>query len=121
MYIVGTKIRQYGVLTAPVMGRILISSILALLVNISNSMVLGKTSPLTFQVIGHFKTASLIVLATWLFGYPHQTAVSALRFQCARVQFLTGGWSQQNVLGMVTTIAGVVWYTGQFIFFSHDE
>lgn len=42
--------------TTPVIFDIAISCLLALGVNITNYLVLGKTSPLTYQVVGHLKT-----------------------------------------------------------------
>lgn len=40
---------------------------LALGVNISNYLVLGKTSPLTYQVLGHLKTVLILVLGFTVF------------------------------------------------------
>ena len=48
---------------------ILISCSFASLVNISNYLVIGRTSPVTYQVVGHFKTISIIVIGFWLFNY----------------------------------------------------
>ena len=44
-----------------------ISCIFALGVNISNYLVLGKTSPLTYQVLGHLKTILILVLGFTVF------------------------------------------------------
>ena len=70
--------------------RIVISCMFALGVNISNYMVLGKTSPLTYQVLGHMKTILILVLGVVLFN-------KAVEFQ--------------NVVGIVVAMAGVVAYT----------
>ena len=38
--------------------------------NISNYLVLGKTSPLTYQVLGHLKTILILVLGFTVFEKP---------------------------------------------------
>mmetsp|Transcript_13236 Transcript_13236/g.40038 ORF Transcript_13236/g.40038 Transcript_13236/m.40038 type:complete len:106 (+) Transcript_13236:915-1232(+) len=48
---------------------ILISCVLALGVNVSNYLVLGKTSPLTYQVIGHLKTILTISFGILVLGH----------------------------------------------------
>ena len=53
----------------PLINHILISCVLALGVNISNYLVLGKTSPLTYQVLGHLKTMLILVLGFVIFQY----------------------------------------------------
>lgn len=47
-----------------------VSCLLALGVNISNYLVLGKTSPLTYQVLGHMKTVLILVLGFTIFRKP---------------------------------------------------
>eukprot|EP01038_Epipyxis_sp_PR26KG_P009625 gene9625-12961_t len=54
--------------TTPCVIRIVISCIFALGVNISNYLVLGKTSPLTYQVLGHMKTVLILVLGFTVFN-----------------------------------------------------
>ena len=71
-------------------GRILLSCVFALGVNISNYIVLGKTSPLTYQVLGHLKTVLILVLGVVLFNKTVNI---------------------QNVVGIVVAMAGVVAYT----------
>ena len=39
-------------------------------VNISNYLVLGKTSPLTYQVLGHMKTVLILILGFTVFKKP---------------------------------------------------
>ncbi len=46
------------------------SCIFALGVNISNYLVLGKTSPLTYQVLGHMKTVLILILGFTVFKKP---------------------------------------------------
>ena len=48
--------------------RILVSCLFALGVNISNYLVLGKTSPLTYQVLGHLKTILILILGFTMFN-----------------------------------------------------
>lgn len=45
-----------------------VSCFFALGVNISNYLVLGKTSPLTYQVLGHLKTVLILVLGFTVFN-----------------------------------------------------
>jgi solute carrier family 35 protein E3 len=72
------------------MVRIIITCVCALVVNVSNYLVIGKTSPLTYQVVGHFKTVSLLVISFFLFSYP--------------IDF-------KNVLGIMIAMGGVMAYT----------
>lgn len=73
-----------------VLFRIMLTCVFALVVNVSNYLVIGKTSPLTYQVVGHFKTVSLLVISFMLFSYP--------------VDF-------KNVLGIMIALGGVISYT----------
>jgi solute carrier family 35 protein E3 len=43
-------------------GLIMVTCIFALMVNVTNYYVIGKTSPVTYQVVGHFKTILILVL-----------------------------------------------------------
>lgn len=61
---------QRHVLTRGCVGRIALSCVFALGVNISNYLVLGKTSPLTYQVLGHVKTVLILVLGFTMFNKP---------------------------------------------------
>mmetsp|Transcript_9980 Transcript_9980/g.22417 ORF Transcript_9980/g.22417 Transcript_9980/m.22417 type:complete len:345 (+) Transcript_9980:166-1200(+) len=70
--------------------RIALSCLLALGVNVSNYLVLGKTSPLTYQVLGHMKTVLILVL-----GFLFFNRVLDLR----------------NVAGIGVAMVGVVAYT----------
>lgn len=70
--------------------RILLSCVFALGVNISNYVVLGKTSPLTYQVLGHLKTILILVLGVVMFNKPI---------------------IMNNLIGVVVAMAGVVAYT----------
>ena len=70
--------------------RIVISCVLALGVNISNYLVLGKTSPLTYQVLGHFKTITILVLGFTVFNRPVDV---------------------RNLIGIAVAMVGVIAYT----------
>ena len=56
--------------TPMLVARIVLSCFFALGVNISNYLVLGKTSPLTYQVLGHFKTVCILILGFTMFNKP---------------------------------------------------
>lgn len=69
---------------------ILFTGVLALCVNVSIFLVIGKTSAVTYNVVGNGKTAFLFMIDFLVFGRPFQPA---------------------NVFGMALTLTGVVWYT----------
>lgn len=69
---------------------ILLTGVLALCVNVSIFLVIGKTSAVTYNVVGNGKTAFLFVIDFLVFGRPFQIG---------------------NVFGMVLTLTGVIWYT----------
>ena len=54
--------------TADLRGDVLWSCALALAANVSNYYVLGRTSPLTYQVLGHVKTIATIGFSVVVFG-----------------------------------------------------
>ena len=70
--------------------RIALSCLFAIGVNITNYLVIGKTSPLTYQVLGHLKTILILVLGFLMFN-KHVDA--------------------RNLIGIVVAMVGVVWYT----------
>jgi solute carrier family 35, member E3 len=69
---------------------IIFSGILAFLVNISIFLVIGKTSPVTYNVLGHFKLCVILSLGFLAFGDNINLRVLA---------------------GIVCTLIGVFWYT----------
>jgi len=69
---------------------IIISSSLAFLVNLSIFLVIGKTSPVTYNVLGHFKLTVILTLGFVAFG-------------------ATVDW--RNITGVLLTLSGVIWYT----------
>jgi len=72
------------------MFHLILSCVLALGVNVSNYVVLGKTSPLTYQVLGHFKTILIIVLGILLFNKKTD---------------------KRNIFGIAIALIGVIAYT----------
>lgn len=74
----------------PCVIRILVSCCFALGVNISNYLVLGKTSPLTYQVLGHLKTILILFWGFTVFKKPVDT---------------------RNVIGIAAALVGVIGYT----------
>lgn len=73
-----------------IIRNILLTGLLALCVNISIFLLIGKTSAVTYNVAGNGKTAFLLALDFSFFGRP----------------FLLS-----NVIGLCTTLTGVIWYT----------
>lgn len=51
-----------------VIWRILLSCVLAFGVNMTNYMILGLTSPLTYQVLGHLKTILILIIGSLTFN-----------------------------------------------------
>lgn len=76
--------------SVPLIAHVLLTCFLALGVNISNYLVLGKTSPLTYQVLGHLKTVMILVLGFVVFRYKAEP---------------------RAILGIVVALVGVVAYT----------
>ncbi|KAJ3072805.1 hypothetical protein HK102_006161 [Quaeritorhiza haematococci] len=66
------------------------SALLAFFVNISIFLVIGKTSPVTYNMVGHFKLCVIVFLGFVIFRYP-----------------VDG----RNVLGILVTLSGIVWYS----------
>merc|ERR1712146_202518 len=71
-------------------GRIVLSCVFALGENITNYLVLGKTSPLTYQVLGHLKTILILVLGFTVFNKQLDA---------------------RNCLGITIAMVGVIAYT----------
>lgn len=76
--------------TQPAIFHILLSSMLAFGVNISIYGIIGRTSPVTYNVVGHVKTVLVLIMGFVVFQYPVL-------------------W--KNVTGIALTLAGVVLYT----------
>lgn len=69
---------------------IIVSSVLAFLVNLSIFLVIGRTSPVTYNVLGHFKLTIILSLGFIAFGSPIDI---------------------RNITGILVTLSGVIWYT----------
>ncbi|EYU46015.1 hypothetical protein ABFS83_04G079800 [Erythranthe nasuta] len=76
--------------TPQVLAFIVLSCLISVSVNFSTFLVIGKTSPVTYQVLGHLKTC--LVLA---FGYV----------------LLRDPFSWRNILGILIAIVGMVLYS----------
>ncbi|XP_024967510.1 UDP-xylose transporter 3-like isoform X2 [Cynara cardunculus var. scolymus] len=76
--------------TPQVLAFIVLSCLISVSVNFSTFLVIGKTSPVTYQVLGHLKTC--LVLA---FGYV----------------LLHDPFSWRNILGILVAVVGMVLYS----------
>ncbi|CAO2039745.1 unnamed protein product [Urochloa humidicola] len=76
--------------TFPVVGFIVLSCLIAVSVNFSTFLVIGTTSPVTYQVLGHLKTC--LVLS---FGYT----------------LLHDPFTARNILGILVAIFGMALYS----------
>jgi len=76
--------------TFPVVGFIVLSCVIAVSVNFSTFLVIGTTSPVTYQVLGHLKTC--LVLS---FGYT----------------LLRDPFTARNILGILVAIFGMALYS----------
>lgn len=79
-----------------VLGFIVLSCLIAVAVNFSTFLVIGKTSPVTYQVLGHLKTC--LVLA---FGYT----------------LLHDPFTERNIIGILVA----VWGMGLYSYFCTQE
>jgi solute carrier family 35 protein E3 len=66
------------------------SSVLAFLVNLSIFLVIGKTSPVSYNVLGHGKLCVILISGYVFFGE-----------EC----------NIRNIIGVVLAVGGIVWYT----------
>ncbi|CAI0452988.1 unnamed protein product [Linum tenue] len=69
---------------------ILLSCVIAVAVNFSTFMVIGKTSPVTYQVLGHLKTCLVLLLGYTLLHDP---------------------FSMRNIVGILVAMGGMVLYS----------
>ncbi|XP_054788921.1 UDP-xylose transporter 3-like [Prosopis cineraria] len=76
--------------TTEVTAFIILSCLISISVNFSTFLVIGKTSPVTYQVLGHLKTC--LVLA---FGY----------------MLLSNPFSWRNILGILIALVGMILYS----------
>lgn len=85
---------ERGHLTLKVASWILLTCICAFSVNITNYLVIGKTSPVTYQVIGHFKTV-LILLSGWLFTDQRTSYIGVMGTVVAVIGMMLYSYSKQ--------------------------
>ncbi|CAN0292518.1 unnamed protein product, partial [Ectocarpus sp. 4 AP-2014] len=71
-------------------GMVFLSCLLAFLVNLSTFLVIGRTSPVSYQVLGHFKL--VVILLVGVVGFGEQS-------------------SPERLYGMALALAGIVGYT----------
>jgi drug/metabolite transporter (DMT)-like permease len=76
--------------TFEVCAWILLTCVLALGVNVTNYLVIARTSPVTYQVVGHLKTCLILMLGFVVFKYPIV---------------------YRNLCGILVAVVGMVWYT----------
>ncbi|KAF0931790.1 hypothetical protein E2562_005768 [Oryza meyeriana var. granulata] len=76
--------------SAPVVGFIVLSCLIAVSVNFSTFLVIGTTSPVTYQVLGHLKTCLILS-----FGYT----------------LLHDPFTMRNILGILVAIFGMALYS----------
>ncbi|CAN0898837.1 UDP-xylose transporter 1 [Linum grandiflorum] len=69
---------------------IMLSCLIAVAVNFSTFMVIGKTSPVTYQVLGHLKTCLVLLLGYTLLHDP---------------------FSYRNIVGILVAMGGMVLYS----------
>jgi solute carrier family 35 protein E3 len=82
-------------LTVRSLGAILLSGLIAMLMNISIFMTIGSTSALTYNVLGHAKTTALLLMDFAVYGRP---------------------LNLQNTFGVMIALGGVFLYTYAKIF-----
>ena len=70
--------------TADLRGDVLWSCALALAANVSNYYVLGRTSPLTYQVLGHVKTIATSGFSVVVFGCVEIKILRRVRAEASR-------------------------------------
>eukprot|EP00028_Trichosphaerium_sp_Am-I-7-wt_P009509 CAMPEP_0168520986 /NCGR_PEP_ID=MMETSP0405-20121227/8382_1 /TAXON_ID=498012 /ORGANISM="Trichosphaerium sp, Strain Am-I-7 wt" /LENGTH=131 /DNA_ID=CAMNT_0008542109 /DNA_START=589 /DNA_END=980 /DNA_ORIENTATION=- len=69
---------------------IIATGFLALAFNLSIFLIIGKTSPVTYNVLGHFKTCCVLIGHFTIFGHP---------------------LLPQQVIGIGLTLLGIFWYS----------
>ena len=76
--------------TFEILMAICFSASCGLMVILSSFLVIGSTSPLTYNIIGHSKTIIVLAGGALLFG---------------------DNFTQQKILGVAVAFAGIVWYS----------
>lgn len=78
-------------------GFIALSCLIAVFVNLSTFLVIGKTSPVTYQVLGHLKTCLVLGLGYTLLHDP---------------------FTARNIIGILVAIIGMAMYS---YYCTHDN
>ena len=76
--------------TVDIIGMVLLSASLAFVVNLSIFLVIGKTSPLSYNVLGHAKLCCVLVSGYIIFG-----EIATMK----------------NIIGVCMAVIGIMWYT----------
>lgn len=90
--------------------RIFASCVLALGVNISNYLVLGKTSPLTYQVLGHMKTILILVLGFLFFNVSSFFFSSTLKFVYCNICYT----NRNKLMVVISQVLLLLWLGKSF-------
>ncbi|EAN85729.1 hypothetical protein C3747_211g65 [Trypanosoma cruzi] len=85
-----TELRRLHYPCNDTLSVILLSGFVAFIVNLSIFLVIGKTSPVTYNVLGHFKLCVILLI-----GHV----------------FFDGPMGSKRFLGVLLTLVGVFWYT----------
>jgi len=80
----------YANFTPAMLFWVFASAALAFLVNLSIFLVIGKTSPISYNVLGHGKLVCILISGVLLFG---------------------DSVNPRNILGAAMTLVGIFWYT----------
>ncbi|KAI9204379.1 triose-phosphate transporter family-domain-containing protein [Polychytrium aggregatum] len=83
------KLRAYS-MSIEALSMILLSGFMAFFVNLSIFLVIGKTSAVAYNMVGHFKTCIILITGFTVFGQ----AVDL-----------------KNIFGILVTLSGVFWYS----------
>ncbi|WIA31128.1 hypothetical protein OEZ86_001149 [Tetradesmus obliquus] len=90
--------------TQPALQQLLLSCSLAVLVNVSQYMCLGRFSAVTFQVLGHTKTI-LVLLASWWVFQEQMTARKLAGMGLAVAGMVLYGWLGSSSSSAATAAA----------------
>lgn len=88
-YLSGHRVDKYDY-SVPSMTCIIVSCLMAVGVNLSQFICIGRFTAVSFQVLGHMKTVLVLILGFTIFGRT--------------------GLNYQVVVGMAVAILGMIWY-----------
>eukprot|EP00041_Stephanoeca_diplocostata_P024090 m.602766 g.602766 ORF g.602766 m.602766 type:complete len:338 (-) comp22451_c0_seq5:182-1195(-) len=83
-----TWFQQYG--SAPALLTIFFSGCCGLLVSLSTFLMIGATSALTYNIVGHLKTVTILTMGVVVFG---------------------DSMSTKKLMGIALALTGVIWYS----------